>query len=138
MRLVFLVLMIVAGPVVGDVTPFQTPSGNIECYVGTGDGYLPSDIGCTIFERAGPPALPRPNNCKGAWGHHFSMTSRGKVEMECGDPGEKNTAPGVDKATYGQTGDFQGINCQSSTKGLECKNKDEHGFFLSRKRQSVF
>ena len=136
MRAISLILMLSAGAVVADVTPFQTPSGNIECYVGTGDG--PSDIDCTIFNRAGPPALPRPANCIAAWGHHFSMTERGKVQMKCGEPGESNTAPGVASAPYGQTGEFGGIVCQSSRKGLECKNADGHGFFLSRKRQSVF
>jgi len=138
MRALSLVLLIFAGPVVADVTPFQTPSGNIECYVGTGEA--PSDIGCTIYNRAGPPALPRPDSCKGAWGHHFSMMERGKVEMKCGDPGEQDNDPDiyVEKATYGQTGEFGGITCQSSRKGLECKNADGHGFFLSRKRQSVF
>ena len=69
---------------------------------------------------------------------HFSMTERGKVRMKCDKPGESNTAPGVASAPYGQSGEFSGIVCQPSRKGLESKNADGHGFFLSRKRQSIF
>ena len=55
--------------------------------------------------------------------------------MRCGPPGG---APGGDVAQYGQTGRFGGITCLSSQQGFECRNADGHGFFLSRKRQSVF
>nr|WP_297971004.1 DUF6636 domain-containing protein [uncultured Amaricoccus sp.] len=39
---------------------------------------------------------------------------------------------------YGRALDFRDIFCQSSRNGLECRNADGHGFFLSRARQSVF
>ena len=57
--------------------------------------------------------------------------------MECGAPGRRNTAPGVDVAAYGQKADWGGISCASSAAGLECQNADGHGFFLSRARQSI-
>ena len=119
-----------------DVTPFKTPSGNIECVVGTGEA--PSDIECVIFKRSGPPTTRRPASCKETWGRRFSMGARGVVKIGCGGPGPRNTAPGVSVAHYGVTGRFGGITCHSSKRGLECRNADGHGFFLSRRRQSVF
>ncbi|MGV8987513.1 MAG: DUF6636 domain-containing protein [Cypionkella sp.] len=125
-----------AHPALADVSPFKMPSGNIECYVGTGEG--PSDISCTIFQRSNAPVLPRPAACTAGWGNIFSMTSRGPAQMECGNPGGPNTAPGVPVATYGQSGNFDGIVCTSSRQGLECRNADGHGFFLSRAQQKLW
>lgn len=131
-----LAAVLTAAPALADVTPYKTPSGNIECYVGTGEG--PPDIACTIFGRSGPPATPRPAGCKGTWGHRFSMGERGVVTPECGGPGPRNTALGVEIAPYGATGKFGRIVCHSSKSGFECRNADGHGFFLSRQRQTVF
>lgn len=133
--LVFFLLAAFAGPAAADIFPIKTPSGNIECTVGVGGV---SDIMCTIHARNDPPAQRRPASCNGPWGHHFSMTERGAVEMRCGAPGPKNTSPGVDVAPYGETGDFGGITCKSERTGFECRNLDGHGFFLSRRTQKVF
>lgn len=128
-----------ADPARADVTPIKTPSGNIECSVGTGgEPGIQSDIRCVIFERSGPPAIPRPRDCAGPWGHDFSMRAKGRVHLECGGPGQRNTAPGVAIAPYGESGNFDGISCFSSRKGLRCHNSDGHGFFLSRRKQTVF
>ncbi|MFD2739313.1 DUF6636 domain-containing protein [Sulfitobacter aestuarii] len=116
-----------------DVWTFETPSENIQCSVGEGrDG---SDITCTIIERNGPPALPRPAGCQQDWGHVFSMYHRGPVQMIC-SPLDRNR-DGFDRAEYGITGQFGGFTCHSSRKGLDCRNLDGHGFFLSRARQQV-
>jgi surface antigen len=63
------------------------------------------------------------------------MRERGHVTVKCG-----RTAPAsIDNAVkYGGTVKYEGIACRSSTNGLECRNADGHGFFLSRARQSVF
>lgn len=119
-----------------DVTPFKTPSGNIECGIGQGEG--PPDLQCNIFERSGPPALPKPASCSGPWGHVFVLLARGPVQMECRDPGRPSTATGIDVAPYGVSADWGGIQCKSSAEGFQCSNADGHGFFLSRARQSVF
>lgn len=119
-----------------DVFPFSTPSRNIECSVGLSE--TASDIACTIFEKGGPEARPRPSGCSGPWGHHFSMVERGPVTMKCGGPGRKNNAKYVDIAEYGVTGRFGGITCLSQKNGFECRNSDGHGFFLSRARQTVY
>jgi hypothetical protein len=116
---------------------FRTPSGNIYCSVGMGEAA--TDISCTIIERQGPPAAPRPAGCVGPWGHAVMMREHGPVTMECGAPGSTEMAMSIhDVAEYGVTGTFGGIVCASSREGFECRNADGHGFVLSRARQSVF
>ncbi len=117
-----------------DVWTFETPSENIQCVVGEEPGA--SDLSCTIIERTGSPALPRPSNCHSDWGHDFFMTNQGAVRMLC-QPLSRNR-DGFDRADYGVTGRFGGFVCHSSEKGLECKNEVGHGFFLSRAVQKVF
>lgn len=129
-------LSLAAGAAQADVSPFRTPSGNIQCGIGVGEG--PPDLRCEIIERSGPPAAPRPADCAGPWGHRFVLLARGPVRMECGGPGPRNTAPGVDVAGYGVSADWGGISCESSQQGLTCRNADGRGFVLSRARQSVF
>lgn len=134
MRLIALAALVTAGPAFADIEVFSMPSGNIECSVGTDVGY--SDIQCVIFERSGAPAAPRPPGCDGAWGHRFAMQDRGPVSLECGAPG-RPVGGGV--FAYGRSaGANTGITCQSSTAGLECRNRDGHGFFLSRARQTRY
>ena len=133
----FAVLLLSAAGASADVTPFRTPSGNIECSIGQDFG-VPPDLRCAIFERSGPPAAPRPPGCAGPWGHIFVLLERGPVRMECGDPGRPSAAPGIDVAPYGVSAAWGGIGCSSSERGLECRNADGHGFFLSRARQSAY
>ena len=123
-----------AAPALADVFTFETPSENIQCSVGLERGF--SDIMCTIINRQGPTALPRPAGCNSDWGHDFAMNNRGPVRMTCG-PLNRNK-DGFDRAEYGVTGRFGGFVCQSERTGLTCTNEDGHGFFLSRRSQKVF
>lgn len=121
-------------PALADVFTFETPSENIQCSVGLEHGG--SDIHCTIINREGPPAAPRPATCGSDWGHEFQMGNRGPVQMVCA-PLNRNKG-GHDRADYGVTGRFGGFVCLSETTGLTCRNEDGHGFFLSRRSQQVF
>jgi len=138
MRFLSVLIFAAAGPAAADIFPFKMPSGNIECTVGVGGGEVASDIQCAIFQREGATARPRPADCAGTWGHLFALSERGPMQMRCGAPGRPSTSPGIDVATYGETGRFGAITCQSSVEGLECRNGDGHGFFLSRRRQAAF
>ena len=130
-------LILLAGtPALADVSPFRTPSGNIECAVGTGEA--PSDVTCAIHDFSGVPNVPRPSSCRAPWGHLYQMTETGRVEMLCGGPGPKNTAPGVDVAGYGQTATWGRLWCTSERTGLTCQNGDGHGFLLSRRVLKVW
>ncbi|MFD1344252.1 DUF6636 domain-containing protein [Litorisediminicola beolgyonensis] len=127
-------LLLSALPAAADVFTFETPSGNIDCVVGVGGDS--SDITCTIYERSGPPARPRPGSCRGTWGHSFEMFSRGAVRMICDGPLRNGSAQEI--APYGVTGAPGGFECTSERTGLTCRNEDGHGFFLSRRAQRVF
>lgn len=134
-RLTVLLLLAGISSAAADVWTFETPSENIQCTVGEDFG-VESDISCTIIERHGPPAAPRPASCDGDWGHIFFMRETGSVELLCEEM--YRGRDGFDRAEYGVTGEFGGFVCHSSRKGLECRNRDGHGFFLSRAKQTVF
>lgn len=131
-----LVIGLMALPIVAqaDVWTFATPSENIQCVVG--EDFGGSDLTCTIINREGPTALPRPAGCASDWGHAFFMQNRGTVTLEC-KPLDRSKN-GFDRAEYGVRGEFGGFVCQSEKTGLECWNEDGHGFFLSRRSQRVF
>ncbi|UWR04555.1 hypothetical protein K3740_07695 [Ruegeria conchae] len=132
--LVSIAIVLCASLAHADVWTFETPSENIQCVVGQDAGT--SDLSCTIIERSGAPALPRPADCQSDWGHEFFMTDKGAVRMLC-QPVNQNRN-GYDRAEYGGTGTFGGFICHSSEKGLECRNEVGHGFFLSRAKQRIF
>ncbi|GAB4348097.1 MAG: hypothetical protein Kow0026_02240 [Oricola sp.] len=135
LRISFALLLASAMPAAADVWTFETPSENIQCTVGE-DFDVESDLTCTIIERSGPPAAPRPASCGGDWGHVFFMRETGPARLLC----QKmyGGRDGFDRAEYGVTGEFGGFVCHSSRKGLDCRNRDGHGFFLSRARQAVY
>jgi len=118
-----------------DVWSFATPSGNIECWVG--EDFNGSDISCTIFDRSKPAAVPQLQTCPLHRGITVKMLDRGYVEARCTAAGDRPSG-GQSVADYGVTGTFGGFACHSSTRGLECRNEDGHGFFLSRAVQRVF
>ncbi len=128
------VLLLAGSSALADVWTFETPSENIQCSVGVERNH--TDIRCTIIQRNGAPAMPRPANCGSDWGHVFDMANTGRVQMICG-PLNRNR-DGYERAEYGVTSDLGGIVCSSSRKGLECRNESGHGFFLSRAVQRVF
>jgi len=96
-----------------------------------------SDVRCTIFETRAAPPFARPNNCSAAWGHEFSMGNRGPAQMMC-SPFPKGPSSAQSVMPYGTNQNFGGITCSSTTSGLECRNQDGHGFFLSRGALRVF
>ena len=127
-----------SGPALADVTQFRTPSGNIYCSAGV-EGNTFSDITCDLSERTGPSTLPEPAECDGDWGYQVYMGASGPVVVKCGSAVHHNfSGLAIDVARYGQNSGVGRIQCQSSEKGLTCRNEDGHGFFLSRRRQSVF
>ncbi|UWR15963.1 DUF6636 domain-containing protein [Sulfitobacter sp. M368] len=134
-RLSLVLLTLSAAPALADVWTFNTPSGNIECSVG--EGFDGSDIICSIFKRSGPSSVPQMAGCPVSRGIKVEMLDRGYVSMSCLGAGERGYG-GQSVAEYGVTGQFGGITCQSSTKGLDCRNQDGHGFFLSRAVQNAW
>ena len=132
-RLFWLLLLTLPTSAHADGFGFMTPSGNIFCngHVSGGGG-----IACTIVSRNGPPAMPKPASCNQVWGHEFSVDGSGRATMLC------DTRPSrvdySDIANYGVSAKFGDITCTSKRTGFTCRNKDGHGFFLSRRKQEIF
>lgn len=127
-----LCLLVWPATALADGYGFMTPSGNIFC-----NGAVEvSEISCTLAERSGPPALPRPASCTATWGHSYTLQATGGVTMVCSGPPSRVNY--TDIAPYGVTGRFGAITCQSESSGLTCVNASGHGFSLSRGRQQVF
>jgi hypothetical protein len=58
------------------------------------------------------------------------MNRRGRARTLCaGDTVVNRNAPVLD---YGEKKKIGGFTCKSRTSGLRCRNKADHGFFLSR------
>ena len=111
---------------------FMTPSGNIFC----NGAVESSEISCTIVDRMGPPAQPRPASCAATWGHTFRLSAMGQAALLCTNAPRRVNY--TDVAPYGATGQFGDITCQSENTGLTCRNREGRGFFLSRSRQELF
>ena len=130
---VLTILYLFAAPAKADVWSFSTPSGNIECWVGAEISL--ADITCTIFQRTAHmeqfPACPLHR------GISAFMNNRGGVQVTC-IPVSERPSGRHQIVGYGQTNGAGGITCYSSRQGLDCRNEDGHGFFLSRAAQTAF
>jgi hypothetical protein len=110
---------------------FVTPSGNIGCgFTDEPRRYLR----CDILQSSDMPAKPRA--CDLDYGHAYAMNRRGKARVLCaGDTVVNRNAPVLD---YGETKRIGGFRCKSKMTGLRCRNKSDHGWFLSRERINRF
>mgnify|MGYP001798723899 CR=1 FL=1 len=70
------------------------------------------------------------------WGHRFDIGKAGFGYLACtGDTLRDETGQTLAYGTSFQVGT---ITCSSSQNGLECRNGEKHGFFLSKGWQRVF
>jgi hypothetical protein len=119
----------VPGSSAGRGVDFSTPSRNIGC---AGDStYVRCDIRQT---RAKPP--PQPRSCRYDWGNAFELRQRGRPHRLC----HSDTVLGTRRVlAYGKSIKLGlGITCTSRRSGLTCRNREGHGFFLSRERVRLF
>jgi hypothetical protein len=129
--LVIVVLATLAAPAIsaGRTTHFSVPSRNIGCM---GDSTF---VRCDISQtRVRPP--PKPRSCRFDWGNAFQLGPRGRARRVC----VSDSALGSRRILgYGRTQRFgRRISCTSRRAGLTCRNRDGHGFFLSRDRIRLF
>ena len=120
---------------------FKTPSGNIVCYHSPGPVDRPVPfIGCGIKSGLKPAPPRRPCSEGGYAGDRVTMTATGGVKVPAcaGDPGAMVGAPTARVLGYGKTWSGHGLRCTSAFKGLTCRNRSGHGFFLSRARWRRF
>jgi uncharacterized protein DUF6636 len=129
--LIFSALAMLAAPGVssGLGVDFTTPSRNIGCF---GDATF---VRCDISQtRAKPP--PKPRSCRFDWGNAFKLGQRGRARRICVSDSALRSRHVLE---YGRTQRLgRRITCTSRRTGLTCRNRDGHGFLLSRERVHLF
>ena len=104
----------------------QMPSKNIGCT--EGEGVLVCDILSGL--------QPEPKKqCELDW-TGMEMETLGPAQPRCaGDTAYDQSAPVLE---YGTAWSRGGFTCVSMSNGLECRNRENHGFLLSRERWTQF
>lgn len=101
---------------------FQTPSGNISCFVDA------NFVNCSIYEASWQPG-DNPN-CPTSAGRSVSLDSDGvRPRVFCGTP-EPAVGPVL---PYGDSTSRGSYSCSSASDGVTCEGQGR-GFFLSRER----
>ncbi len=102
---------------------FQTPSGNIVCNA----GHVASGgraIACVVLSES---------DKRGQHVRWMRPTGLAHANWVLA-----NAATDVGVLAYGRTWTWSGFRCLSARAGLTCRNRSDHGFFLSRERQRIF
>lgn len=113
-------------------TYFETPSGNIACFLLSYDVRL---VDCVVQERdfADP---PRPADCNLDWAPQFTLGGDSSYGACRGDV---DGTPTDTVLRYGGTAVNGPITCRSEVTGLSCTNdKTSHGFTISRATYRLF
>jgi hypothetical protein len=112
---------------------FQSPSGNIGCYVLTEQG---GSVRCDIREHSWT-APPKPAYCDVDWGGGFQVGPKSRGSIVCA--GDTVLDPSAPVLAYGVASQEGTIVCGSTKAGIRCSNTDTgHGFFVSRQRYALF
>jgi hypothetical protein len=117
---------------------FQMPSKQIHCLFVAPEGTTePRGIACDINQSfVRKPVQPRPRDCQYDWGQRFELGNDSDAGLECASDWVGNSDNPV--LAYGETIKRGEIVCSSAESGLTCRNAKGHGFFLSRRAQTIF
>lgn len=134
MRLPFcaalLAATVLAPPAAAKYKGFETPSGNIGCYVDTTGGAR-----CDIAERDWRPP-PRPASCELDYGQGISVNRSGRGHFLCAGDTALGAGPVL---AYGKSVSAGRYTCTSRRSGVTCRNgRSGHGFFISRASYRLF
>ncbi|MDA2893531.1 hypothetical protein PDG61_21625 [Mycolicibacterium sp. BiH015] len=117
--------------VVTELTGFQSPSGNVGCYID------PTTVRCDIAERDWPvPARPADCDLHVDFGQGLILSAGGDARFVCAG----DTALGYgDTLAYGSSIAAGTITCDSAESGMTCRDSvSEHGFAISRQAYQIF
>jgi hypothetical protein len=120
---------------------FKTPSGRIVCQHTDGGRARDSFVACVIATGLKPAPPERPCTEGGYAGDRVFLGATDRVAVpDCaGDPGPLVARDQARVLRYGKTfRGAHGLRCTSRKRGLTCRNRRGHGFFLSRDRWSSF
>jgi hypothetical protein len=119
-----------------DVIQFRSPSKNIYC-VGVNSQTEGGSVDCELITRTNAKDLqPRPADCDLEWGNRFAVYYTGEAKMICA--GDTLRDENAKVLNYGDGLDRFGIHCTSSEQGIECINDDQHGFKISKGKQTIY
>lgn len=128
-------LLLSGSPALADEGFFQSPTGNIHClYIPAADGEQ-GWLRCDMLE--GEQSYKRPpQDCELDWGLSFYVGDRGEAGLTCHGDTVQNPTGAV--LGYGSKVQYGSISCEVEKTGVTCKNRQGHGFSLSRARQKIF
>ena len=122
--------LVVAAPAAsGTLVGFQSPSGNIGCYM---SGKFAR---CDIVKHDWM-APPKPPTCELDWGQGVTVARHGKAEFVCAG----DTAINDERVLgYGESISRGRFRCVSKETKMKCLNeRSDHGFKLSKDRVKLF
>jgi len=127
-------LLLLASPAAADeFLQFQSPTGNIHCYIATGDY---AEVRCDMIELT-PTYRQAPQGCDMDWGAYFTVgLSSRKGALAC--VGDTAINPDSVVLGYGKSIQLGGFECSSEKTGMTCTNPGGHGFTLSKAKQRLF
>jgi hypothetical protein len=118
-----------SGSTAQSFTGFQSPSGNIGCFIGR------SGARCDIRNRDWRPP-PKPASCRLDWGFGLTIGRQGRGRFVCA--GDTTLGQGR-RLAYGDAIRRGRFRCISRRSGMRCVNRrNGHGFALSRERARRF
>ena len=126
---VVVAFLALAGAASAKLVGFQSPSGNIGCYM---DGI---GVRCDIVKREWTPP-PKPPSCELDWGQGVFVGRHGKAEFVCAG----DTAINEEQVLgYGESISRGRFRCVSKETKMKCVNeRSDHGFKLSRLSVKLF
>lgn len=116
-----------ASPAASD-SGFVMPSGNIGCRVDA------QQLRCDILQTTA--ALQPPASCELDYGDAFVLGPTGRPRAICHGDTVFNEASRT--LSYGMLSHNGPFTCESARRGLTCRNRDGHGWFLSRGSIQLF
>jgi hypothetical protein len=121
---------------------FKSPSGNINCYLGSIPGNFAE---CLVRNSSWPSSRPKPKSCTLDWDAHTASTDGRHVEVgSCrGDIGPLCIDQSGARCTtlaYGHSLTLERLRCTSSAAGVTCRSRfgKHHGFRIARRRVVTF
>ena len=120
-------------PIDSQLESFQTPSGNIACMADDVDEDGRWELRCDVGERdwRGPSA----RDCELDSGDAVGMRATGRPFWVCHGDTILRSGPVLG---YGSTWRKGPFTCVVARAGVTCRNRAQHGFFVSRARYRLF
>jgi hypothetical protein len=106
---------------------FQTPSGNIACYLGpAAAGGTNGQVGCEIGDHTYAPA-PRPSTCHLGWGDRFELSQGSAPTLVC--HGDTLRTGNLKTLDYDESVFTGAIRCSIEPAGVTCTDTTTAHYF---------